>query len=103
MSRYSTQIVTNIDESKIDGTVKEVALPHPTTSVRLGLYRCMKRIHNTPVRMISFNVPWQLLNRIDHHVHEEALPSRTQFLIRALEEALERANLSTTSADDDRG
>lgn len=62
----------------------------------------MKRTHNTPVRMISFNVPWQLLDRIDHHVHEEALPSRTLFLIRAAEEALERANPSATTADDDR-
>jgi len=52
--------------------------------------------------MISFNVPWQLLNRIDHHVHEEALPSRTQFLIRAADEALERANPSITIADNDR-
>jgi metal-responsive CopG/Arc/MetJ family transcriptional regulator len=53
--------------------------------------------------MISFNVPWQLLNRIDTYVYEEALPSRTQFLIRAAEEALERANPSTSTAEDERG
>jgi len=63
----------------------------------------MKRTHNIPVRMISFNVPWQLLNRIDTYVYEEALPSRTQFLIRAAEEALERANPSTSTAEDERG
>lgn len=64
-----------------------------------GLYMCMKRTANPPVRMISFNVPWLLLDKIDHHVHEEDLPSRTQFLIRAAEEALERAKPNGTGDD----
>lgn len=58
---------------------------------RPGLYTYMKRTSTDPVRMISFNLPWQLLDRIDRHCYETKIPSRTQFLIRSAEEALDRA------------
>ena len=51
--------------------------------------------------MISLNMPWSLLNRMDHHCHEKGLPSRTQFLIEAAEEALERANYPGAADQDE--
>jgi len=56
------------------------------------LYICMTQKPFKPVKMISFNIPWALLNRIDHYCHENQLRSRTQFLIEAAEEALERSD-----------
>jgi len=44
--------------------------------------------------MISFNVPWALLDMIDTYCRENKIQSRTQFLIEAAEEALERAGYS---------
>ena len=57
--------------------------------------------HSKPrkqVRMISFNIPWVLLDMIDDYCRENKVQSRTQFLIEASQQALKRAESSGTAA-----